>query len=53
MPRGLAEAGVAEGALTPGFPAKDANVVRGLAGDAQSEVALGIRSSVSRKWLTS
>ena len=53
MPRGQAIAGVAEGARTPGFPAKDANVVRGLAGDAQSEVALGIKSSVSQKSATS
>ena len=53
MPRGLAEAGVAEGALAPGFPANAAIVVSGLAGDAQSAVALGIKSSVSKKWLTS
>ena len=53
MPRGQAIAGVAEGVRTPGFPAKDANVVRGLAGDAQSGMALGIRSSVSKKSLMS
>ena len=49
MPRGLVKAGVAEGIRTPGFPADAAIVVSGLAGDAQSAEASGIKSSVSKK----